>query len=782
MAGKIKGITIEINGDSTKLDKALKDVNAKGRDLNTQLKEINKSLKFNPGNAELIAQKQRVLAESIENTKKKLETLKTAQEQAKQAFERGEIGADAYEELQREVLKTENQLKSFTKELDVVNSKAAKVGSALQEIGSKGEKVGKTLQTHVTAPILAVGAASIAAFKDVDNGLDIIVQKTGATGEALSGMEKVFKDVFSTLPASSEEVGNAVGEINTQFGLVGKSLEDATVYMLKYSKITGQDITQATIQAKQAMEKYGLSAKDLPNVLDAVAKTAQDTGVNTDKLFDVVAKGSPQLKAMGLNFAEATAMMGRLEQKGHDSAKVVSLMTKAQANWAKDGKSMTQGLKELEQAVANATTEEEKLALVSEVFGTKGGSAMLEVLKSGALSAADFENAMGKAAGTVGTTFDAMQDPMDNWTVAFNKLKITLSEIGGTLQATLAPVIEQLSVWLDNMRQKWESLSPATQEFIVKAALIAAAVGPVIIVISKIVAAIGALVSFFSAGGAGAAAFAAAIGVITGPVGIVIGVIAALVAIGVALYKNWDTVKEYAIKIWTAISDFFSAFWNDVKNVFNAAINFIKSLINGAWDGIKNITSSVWNGIKSFVVGIWEGMKSAATGVFNGIKSFIVGIWEGLKSATTAAWNFIKNAMTSPIEAAKNFIANAIEKIKGFFNFKWQLPKIPLPHFKKIGTGFLGLPKIGVEWYDKGGIFKSPQIIGVGEKRPEFVGALDDLKSIVAEVIDKRSAQSGGDVTITGNTFIIREEADVEKIAEKLHQLMLRKQRGGLAT
>lgn len=918
MAGNIKGITIEIGGDTTKLDRALKDVNKNSRDLNKELRDIEKSLKFNPGNTELVAQKQRVLAESVENTKKKLETLKTAQEQAAEALARGDIGQDEYDALTREVIKAENQLKSLQGELTKTNSKWKEVGDKLQTTGDKMTKVGEGMTKGVTAPIAAAAGLSVAAFNEVDAGLDTVISKTGATGEAAKGLEESFRNVASNMPASFDEVGNAIGEINTQFGLTGQSLEQASEKMIKFAQINDADVTASTIGAKQAIEKYGLSAKDLDMVLDAVTKTAQNTGVSTDKLFDIVTKGSPQLTQLGLDFAQATEMMGRMEQKGIDSNKALSYLTRAQTTWAKEGKSVTQGLQEMQEKMASATTHEEKLAIAAEAFGTKGGAFMLEVLESGALNADEFANAMEDAAGSVDDTWQGMLDPIDLVKQAVNNLKLTGADLSASLQTVLLPMLEGAIGALKRFADWFGNLTPETQEFIVKIGLIAAAIGPVLVGMGKLAMTVGKAMVFFGEGGAGAGLFAKAIAVITGPVGAVIAAIAAAIAIGVLLYKNWDTIKAKAEEVWTAIVDFLSgiwdgitetwtafwdgvkstlvgiwqgikdvastvfegisaviggvwnvikaltiaewnaikavvtAVWNGIKVVATTVFNAIKTVVETVWNGIKAATTAAWNGIKSIVEGIWNGIKSTATAVFNaikavietvwnavrdvtsniwdGIKSTLEGIWNGIKNttsnvwngikntiqnvwngikslvssaanavkskvtgvwneiknATQNAWNAVKSAIEGPINRAKDAVSRAINAMKSLLSGSLPFPHIRLPHFSISGSFSLDPPSVpyfDVSWYDKGGIFSRPSIIGVGEKRPEFVGALDDLKAIVAEVIDKKGGGQGGGVLITGNTFVVREEADIKRIAQELDRLQQKTNRSrGMVT
>lgn len=130
MANRIKGITVEINGDTTKLSKALESVNKNIRTTQTQLKDVEKLLKLDPSNTELLSQKQKLLADAVSSTKEKLETLKTAAEQANTALANGEISQEQYDALQREIIETEQELRNLQTEADKTNTAFAKIGAA----------------------------------------------------------------------------------------------------------------------------------------------------------------------------------------------------------------------------------------------------------------------------------------------------------------------------------------------------------------------------------------------------------------------------------------------------------------------------------------------------------------------------------------------------------------------------------------------------------------------------------------------------------------------------
>ncbi|SCL88042.1 hypothetical protein [Sporanaerobacter sp. PP17-6a] len=277
MANNIKGITVEIGGETGPLSNALKGINKTSRDLQSELKEVNRELKFNPGDTELLTQKQTLLSKQISNTKEKLDTLKEAQAQAEQQFKNGDIGEEQYRALQREVIKTESQLKNLEKQARESNAALSKISQVAGKVGDVSGKIADKMKP-VSIGIAGVGVAAGVAWKEVDDSLDTIATKTGATGQQMEGLEQSFKNIYKSIPTDAQAAGDAIGEVNTQFGLTGKALEDASSQMVKFGSINNTDVTTSTQNAKGAIEAFGLSTKDLGGVLDAVTATSQKLG------------------------------------------------------------------------------------------------------------------------------------------------------------------------------------------------------------------------------------------------------------------------------------------------------------------------------------------------------------------------------------------------------------------------------------------------------------------------------------------------------------------------
>lgn len=732
MAGNVKGITIEFRGETTKLSSALKTIDKETRSLDKELRGINNALKFNPTSVDLWRQKQTVLKDKIKETQDKLKLLKD--EQARMDAAGVDKNSKEYRELQREIITTESKLKTFKGQLrETGNAKLTalgeqfkQVGAKVKEVGDKVKNVGKSLTTHITGPLAAIGGASIAAFNTVDEGLDIVIQKTGASGEALAGMQQSVKNLASEIPIDFATAGAAIGEVNTRFGLTGQALEDLSGKFIKFAELNGTDVSTSVDQTQKALAAFGLSAEQAGPLLDQLNATGQQTGVDMTTLLGGLVQNAAAFQQLGLSAEQSAVLMGQMEVSGADTGVVMTGLGKALKQATKDGVPLDQALTNLQSTILNGEGGVDGLTAAYNLFG-KSGAQVYQAVKNGTLDFQNLATSVASAGGSIDETFNATLDPTDQFTMAMNDLKTAGSELGSTLLETLAPAIEKISGFIQTLTDKWNSLSPGTQEMIVKAALIAAAVGPVLVVLGTLIGTIGTIIS-------GIGSFISILGVLAGPVGIVIAVIAALIAIGVALYKNWDKIKAAAKKLWSTITTAF----NNIKTAISNALMAALAKVVSVWKTIETAIGKTVIKIKMSVKQAFENIKTTATNIFNNLKTTVSNIW-----------NKIKEAIAKPIQRAKEMVKAAIDKIKNIINnAKLNLPHFKLPHFK-IGKGQLpwGIggkgtpPSIQVDWYAKGGIFDGASLIGVGEKGPEAVIPLDKLWT----KMDKIAEGSGGD-------------------------------------
>lgn len=572
-SGRIKGITIEIGGDTTQLDKSLRTVDKSIRSTQADLRDVNKLLKFDPKNTELLSQKQELLGKAVDETATRLEALKDAQAQMDASGV--DKNSDQYKGLQREIIATEQNLKRLKDEQKDFGNVASQVlkqaGKEVSDYGAKIKGVGDSMTKSVTAPIVAIGTASLAAWGQVDEGLDIVVQKTGATGDALAGMQDSVKNIANTIPTSFAAAGEAVGEVNTRFGLTGDALEDLSTQFIKFSEINGTGLTASVDAAQKALAAFGLGAEDAGAYLDTLTKVGQNTGISVDTLSSGLTKNATAFQEMGLSIDQAAVLMGQIEMSGADTNAVLGGLSKALKNASKDGVSMDKALADLEDSIKNGKSDTEGLAAAYELFG-KSGDQVFNALKSGSLSfQALGENAL-EAGGAVEDTFAAMQDPADQWQVVLNNLMELGYEIGEAIMPAIQKAVDAVIPVIQTLVGWWESLDEDTQSFIVTAALVVAAIGPVISIIGTVTGAIGGVIG----------AIGSIVGVLGGPLTLAIG---AAIALGIALWKNWDTVKAKAEEVFAAVKEK----WDGIKKAISDAIEGAKKAVSSGIEKIKGL-------------------------------------------------------------------------------------------------------------------------------------------------------------------------------------------------
>ncbi|EGO2668518.1 phage tail tape measure protein [Enterococcus faecalis] len=667
--------------------------------------------------------------EKLTATKKKLEkqlslaeqrTKLLREEYEKSVKETGEYSEES-QKLYKRLLESEtgeNKLRSALestnealKEQGDLSVKTAEKLAKIEKAGDKMKSVGKKMTVGLTAPIMGIGAASIAAFKELDDSLDSITTATGATGEQLESLQDSFKTVAGQIPTDMQDISTGIGEVNTQFGFMDKQLEDTTERMLKFAEINGADVSQSTINAKKSIDLFRLSAEDIPMVLDSITKTSQDTGVGVDQLFDAVNRGAPQLKAMGFEFSEATTLIGQMEKSGIDSASTLSYLGKASVAYAKDNKTMQDGLSGTIAAIQSATTEQEKINIASEVFGTKAAPKMVEAIDSGALSMDGFADSAKNAAGTVDQTFNDILDPIDQAKIAQNQFKIAMGELGEQVQIALLPAFEAASNAIQKVSTWFSGLTDNQKQTIITIAGVVAAIGPVLVVLGTLASSISSLIPV--------------IAFIASPIGIVIAALAAFVAGIVIAYNKVGWFRDFINTSFKVIKDIVVGVFKVLADTTKSTFDFITGFIGGAMDGAVKIISDyvnaitrIFGGIIDFVTGVFTGDWSRA---WQGIVDIFGGIFEGIAAVAKA-----------PINAM-------ITLINGFLG---GLNNIKIPKWVP-GVGGKGFSIAKIPYLAEGGHMINGQAI-VGEAGPELLTAKNGKTTVTPLSQDEKNRGIGG--------------------------------------
>lgn len=717
MATGIKGITIDIGGNTAPLNKALADVNKTSRNLQNELKQVDKLLKLDPKNTELLAQKQKLLSEAIGNTKEKLETLKEAEKQAQQQFQNGEISEEQYRALQREIIKTEEELKALEKAAEQSNGTLDKVAEVAGKVGEKSEEIGKKM-LPVSAGIAAIGAAGVASFNELDAGYDTIVTKTGATGEALEGLQSSMNAVFGELPTTAENAGIAIGEVNTRFGATGETLETLSKQFIEFAEINETDLNNSIGMTNKIMKAWNIDAAKTPNVLGLITVKAQETGISVDTLMNSVLENNSVFKEMGLTFEQSIGLMAEFEKNGVNSTTALAGLKKAVVNYAKEGLSMEEGLKKTIESIKNASSETEALTKAQEIFGTKGAAEMTNAIREGRLSVEDLCASMEEYGTTVEDTFNATLDPPDKAAVALNNLKIAGADLGNTILSALAPALEGLVSKVRNFAQWFTSLDDKAKLTIVTIGGIVAAIGPALIAFGKMATGISAAVkaiqtiktAYAAAKGAiasfnivqtaqaaiskvvAAAQWLVNAAMNANPIGLIVIAIAGLVAAFVLLWNKCEGFRNFFIGMWEGIKTVFQAFldWispaiEAVKGYFEGlwaklqeiwayiiqSVQPIKEAISGAFKEAWELIKVIWDLVQPYFAAIWENIKV----VFSVVKEVLSGFFEAAWIAIQAVWDVVSSYFAAVWDTIKAIFSVVATYLGGMFSTAWTAIK-----------------------------------------------------------------------------------------------------------
>ena len=769
-SGRIRGITIELSGDTKGLVKSLNNAKKSVKDVQSALKDVDKLLELDPKNVELVTQKQKLLKEQTQALKEKLEAAKTAMEGFKDTGD-DENSIRAQEALTREIAETEAQIKEaeqaeadFNAEINKAEtaekdaekageswtgsfgSGIAAAGQKLQEFGSKVSEVGEQLTQKVTGPLVALGTASVAAFKGVDKGYDAIIKKTGATGETLEGMKGSFDNIASTVPADMEDIGSAIGEVNTKFGSTGTELETLSTKFLMFAQLNDQDVSTAVDQTQKALAAFGLGAESAGGLLDTMNKVAQDTGVGVDKLASGLVENGAAFQELGLNIDQATVVMGQLEKSGANSETVMAGLRKALKQATKEGKPLDQALSDLQETIENGSGSMDGLTASYELFG-KSGDQIYAAVKNGTLDFREFGNAAVDAGGSVDETFQATLDPVDQFKLAMQDLMLVGAELGAMIGEVLQPVLEALREKIAALKEWWSQLTPEQQAMIVKIGMIVAAIGPLLVIVGKVISVIGTIMTL-------APVLGTVIAAITGPIGLVIAAIGLLVAAGVWLYKHWDEVKQKAQEIWNAIKENVIQPIQQAKQDLEQKWSEIKQAAVEKYESIRQKAEEIWSQIKQKIIQPIIDAKKDVEEKIQNLKKSVEEKWEALKTSIGQKVEDLKEKLTKPFKDAKETIDGIVETIKGFFpiNISNILSNIKLPHFSLSGSlnptkwATEGFPKINVDWYAKAmqngmildgatifGIGANGNLLGGGEAGRELIVGVNSLQNMIRQ-------------------------------------------------
>ena len=719
MANRIKGITVEIGGDTTKLQTALRGVNGEIKNTEAQLRDVNKLLKLDPGNTELIAQKHKLLGQAVDETKEKLAALKEAQKQADEALKNGTISQEQYDGLQREIVETEQKLKALEEQANqsaTALQKIAATGEKLQDVGGRIEDVGKKLMP-VSVAVTGIGVASVKTAADFESGMSKVAAISGAAGDDMDALSKKAREMGAKTKFSASEAASAM-EYMAMAGWKTEDMLSGIEGVMNLAAASGEDLAATSDIVTDALTAFGLTAQDSGHFADVLAAASSNANTNVSMMGETFKYCAPIAGALGFSVEDTAEAIGLMANVGIKGSQAGTALRTIMNNLSGEVRICGENIGEVEIATTNADgsmrelsdiladcraafaglSESEKAAAAESLVGKNAMSGFLALMNAGEADINKRSEAIENCDGTAQKMADTMNDNLEG---QLTILKSQLQELAISFGEILLPAIKNIVGCIQKFVDVLNSLPDGVKETIVTIALIVAALGPVLIIVGKIITAVGTIMTIVPKmvgviNGVKTAFAALNVTMLANPIVLIIAAIAALVAAFMYLWNTnedfrqfwidlWENVKEVAVAVWEALKEFFTAAWEAIRSIAETVWNGIRDFFSGLWEGIKNIFSTVVEAIKSIITTyfevyrtiimtvlnaiqavfttIWNAIKTVVTTVVNGIKTTITTVWNGIRNTVTSVMNAIKTGVSTAFNAVWNGIKNTVSGI-----------------------------------------------------------------------------------------------------------------------
>lgn len=718
MANRIKGITVEIGGDTTKLQTALKGVNGQIKNTQSALKDVEKLLKLDPTNTTLLAQKQKLLTQAIGETKEKLATLKTAAQQANEQLQKGEISQEQYDALQREIAETEAELKKLESQASKTNQTLTKIGEAGSKVESFGNgvtNVGKKVSV-ASAAVTAMGGAAVKTAADFESSMSQVQATMGITKDSMSTLDGQSVNTMDALSDLAKEMGSKTAfsasecaEALNYLALAGydtQEMADTLPTVLNLAAAGGLDLASASDMVTDAMSALGMETKDADKMVDQMAKTASSTNTSVGQLGEGILTIGATAKTVKGGTAELNTALGILANNGIKGAEggthlrnvILSLQNPTDAaaktmekfgvkTYDSEGnmRSLNDILGDLNKSM-DGMTSEEKANIISTIFNKTDLSSVNALLANTGETWDELQTSIENSGGAAQQMADTQ---LDNLSGQLTILKSAVEGFAISIGDALMPMIKSIVAKIQSFVDWLNNLDESQRQVIVKIGLFIAALGPFLVILGTVISKVGVAMQVFSKLGLKITSLAsnagglsgvmgkvgAAIGGISAPVVAVVAIIAVLAAAFVHLWKTNEDFRNSIIAIWERIKSVFNGFAQGITDRLNA--------LGFDFQNFKEVVSAIWNGLCNFLAPVFEGVFTqianileAVLGVITGILDVFIGIftgnwsqvWEGVKGIFGSVWDFIKNTFTNYM----NVIQNVANVVLGWFGTSWN--------------------------------------------------------------------------------------------------------------
>lgn len=709
----------------------------------------------------------------------------------------------------------------FGADLSDLEKAVGKAAKAVGKVGGQMEKLGKELTASVTAPLVGLGAAAIAASETIDDAMDTIRASTGATGDRLDTLSKSFNAVFATVPDSADKVAQALSGLSLKTGATGESLESMAAQMLNLSRLSKTEVEPLIQSTQKAFQNWGIEADKQSSALDMLWKVSQSTGIGFTTLTDALSGGGAVLRSLGYDFESSAALMGMFEKAGIDSGEALAGLTKVANEAAKSGGFVEGGFQKMIADMKAMKDPADAAAAASDAFGKKAVM-MADAIQRGTFDMAAFQAQIAASPETINKAAADTAGLGEALASLRNAATLALAPLGVELVNTfirMMPVFQGLISIVNAVVGAFAAMPSGVQTGIIALAGIAAATGPALLAFGAIVkgaagvvgAALGlkagilAAVPAMSAAWAALAAAAAsgmamlggAFGAAAGAVGPIVGVLG---SVGTALLSLGTPVG-----VAVAALALVALNWDRVKAAASSAATYLGSALSSAWANIKSATATAWRGIWDLAVkgvdmaigaakglgsmlasvgsalgtGFWDAVSSA----FTKVTDFAKGIFSSLKSGIESAVSSAIGALNSLLSTASGIVSKIISMVSSAVSSMSSAGSKTAGGGASSSTGSAPQGSAGSFGYGAefgggggygtgtipamadGGIVNGATLAMIGEAGPEAVIPLDRLNAMMA-------GSGGGGITV--NLFVSGSVATERNLAEGIRRQLVR--------
>lgn len=678
MANDIKGITVKIGADTTDLSKAMSSANRSITTTQKQLNEVQKALKLDPSNTELLAQKYRLLTEKADETRKKLQTLKDAQSQVEEQYQNGEIDQGKYDAFRRELITTENQLKELEKDVARSNVTINSFGEKMKETGGKLTAAGKAVMP-VSAAVAGIGTAAAVSAVNFEDAMAKVSTIADTTEVPLDELRSQILALSSQTGISANEIADNVYNAIS----AGQKTGDAVNFVTNSTKLAKAgfaDAGAALDVLTTILNAYGMEASEVTNVSDMLIQTQNLGKTTVAELSSSMGKVIPTANAYHVQLDQLCAGYAKMTANGVATAESTTYMNSMLNELGKRGTTVSDILKEktgksFAELMENGASLADVLSILKESadeqnlsFGDLWSSA--EAGKAGLIllgdSAEDFNSTLAQMRESTGATesaFEKLQTNSSKINKAVNAVKNTFIILGGVILDTFSPAIDAVTGGIQKLCGWISSLPSGIQAIIVVIGTLIAAAGPLLVVLGTLMTSIGSLAPKISTASTAVSTFSAGLVLPLAPIAAIAAAVTALILIIADLYKNNEDFRNNIQIIWNSIKDFFNTVLSEIQTNFSFVWDAVKVIVETALNYIVSITqlfadifSGNWENISGDITNIVTVLKDGILSLFTVLKDLITNV---LYPKLVSVWNTIKTAVLQKVTEIKT---NAVNK------------------------------------------------------------------------------------------------------------------------